>query len=320
PCRAVQLTMAAAAGHGSSQSSSHSGGSAAAPAVADNPAGRAYVAYSPEREDPGNREFQTRGIPKLVGGADAESGELARLLYAAAFDEVIAVSSTRVAEMAKILENTYRCVNIALVNELKQLCLRMNLDVWEVIGAAATKPFGFQAFYPGPGLGGHCIPVDPFYLSWKAREFDFTARFIELAGEINTEMPYKIVEAIIAALNRQARAVREARLLVLGVAYKRDIDDLRESPAIKIIDLLRKLGARVEYHDAYCPKVHRGRQNDFELTSVAFTPADAAAYDGVIIVTDHSNIDYAAVVRHARLVVDTRNATRGVTADHIVRC
>ncbi|MGH9478449.1 MAG: nucleotide sugar dehydrogenase, partial [Terriglobales bacterium] len=283
-------------------------------------AGRAYVAFSPEREDPGNKQFSTARIPKLVGGVDAEAGELALALYASAFEHAIAVANAKVAEMAKILENTYRCVNIALVNELKQLCMRMGIDIFDVIEAAATKPFGFQAFYPGPGLGGHCIPIDPFYLSWKAKEFDFTARFIQLAGEINIEMPYKVVEAIANGLNQRKQAVNGARILVLGVAYKKDIDDLRESPAIKIMTLLRQRGAEVVYHDPHCPHIHEGRQNDFVEDSVAFTPADAAKYDCVAIITDHSALDYAAVAQHARLLVDTRNATRGLTQDNIVRC
>jgi UDP-N-acetyl-D-glucosamine dehydrogenase len=308
PCRAPAARAAAAGAGGGSTSAGGAGG------------GRAYVAYSPEREDPGNAQFTTVRIPKLVGGVDAAAAEMALALYAAAFERAVPVASAKVAEMAKILENTYRCVNIALVNELKQLCLRMGIDMWDVIEAAATKPFGFQAFYPGPGLGGHCIPIDPFYLSWKAKEFDFTARFIELAGEINTDMPYHVVEALANALNGQGKAVRGARILLLGVAYKRDIDDLRESPALKIYELLSKRGAEVSYYDPYCPHVHRGRHFPYELDSTPFQPADAAGYDCVMVTTDHSGLDYAAIARHARLLVDTRNVTRGMGGDNICRC
>ncbi|HXR98128.1 MAG TPA: nucleotide sugar dehydrogenase [Terriglobales bacterium] len=306
PHTAPAQAMAAAAGAGTASSGRQTE--------------RFFLAYSPEREDPGNRDFTTSTIPKLVGGLDAESTQLAHALYAAAFEQAIPVASARVAEMAKILENTYRCVNIALVNELKQLCLRIGIDIFEVIEAAATKPFGFQAFYPGPGLGGHCIPIDPYYLSWKAREYDFATRFIQLAGEINTEMPYRIVEAVGAGLNRQSKAVRGSRLLILGVAYKKDIDDLRESPALKIMELLESQGAAIAYHDPYCPRVAPGRHNYAARQSAPFQPADAAAYDAVVIVTDHSSLDYAAIARHAKLLVDTRNATRGLVGDHIVRC
>jgi len=281
---------------------------------------RVFLAYSPEREDPGNRDYSTQRIPKLVGGLDATSGERARQLYAAAFDRVIQVSSTQVAEMAKILENTYRCVNIALVNELKQLCLRMGIDICEVIDAAATKPFGFQAFYPGPGLGGHCIPIDPFYLSWKARQHDFTTRFIELAGEINTEMPYRVVEFVAAVLNQNERAVKGSQILILGVAYKKDIDDLRESPALKIISLLRERGARVTYHDPHIPHVPPSRHYAFEMTSIPLTPQTLAAADCVLLVTDHSSFDMQQLVTFSRALVDTRNATRGFNAPHLHRC
>ena len=308
PCRAP-AARAAAAGAGAGEGSATGGG-----------AGRAYVAYSPEREDPGNAQFTTVRIPKLVGGVDAAAAEMALALYSAAFERAVPVASAKVAEMAKILENTYRCVNIAMVNELKQLCLRMGIDIWDVIEAAATKPFGFQAFYPGPGLGGHCIPIDPFYLSWKSKEFDFTARFIELAGEINTDMPYRVVEAMANALNGQGKAVRGARILLLGVAYKRDIDDLRESPALKIYQLLRERGAEVSYHDPHCPHVHRGRHFPHELDSVAFTPADAGGYDCIAVTTDHSGLDYAAIARGAKLLVDTRNVTRGMSGANICRC
>lgn len=290
------------------------------PVTKSSTRGRIYLAYSPEREDPGNTQFTTRRIPKLVGGVDPDAGALALALYQAAFEKAVPVSSARVAEMAKILENTYRCINIALINELKLLSIRMGIDICEVIDAAATKPFGFQPFYPGPGLGGHCIPIDPFYLSWKAKEYDFTTRFIQLAGEINTEMPYHVVDFIVAGLNRHAKAVNGARILILGIAYKKDIDDLRESPSIKIIDLLQQRGAKVEYNDPHCSRLWTGRQNNFEMNSVPFTPKDAGQYDCVVIATDHSVYDYKAISQHARLVIDTRNATRGIDLPNIVRC
>ena len=279
---------------------------------------RVYVAYSPEREDPGNAHFTTRMIPKVVGGLDQQSSELAQALYATAFERVVPVSSARAAEMTKILENTYRCVNIALVNELNQLCRRMGLDIYEIIQAAATKPFGFQPFYPGPGMGGHCIPIDPFYLSWKARDYDFTTRFIELAGEINVEMPYRVVEAISSALNFRKLAVNQSKILILGIAYKKNIDDLRESPALKVIDLLHRRGALISYHDPFCPQLRP--HHDFQHTydSVAFTPANAADYDCVVVMTDHDGLDYRGITQHARLLVDTRNATHSLQADNVV--
>ncbi|HXR98586.1 MAG TPA: nucleotide sugar dehydrogenase [Terriglobales bacterium] len=305
-CRAVVRPQSAAAGGGEARSASS--GDA-----------RAFVAFSPEREDPGNQRFTTRLIPKVIGGIDSESGVLAAALYAAAFVEVVPVSSARAAEMTKILENTYRCVNIALVNELNQLCRRMSIDICEVIDAAATKPFGFQPFYPGPGMGGHCIPIDPFYLSWKARDYDFTTRFIELAGEINVETPYRVVEAITAALNQTGAAVKQARILVLGVAYKKDIDDLRESPALKVIDLLLQRGAHVVYHDPHCPHVPPTRHYSFSMDSISFEPIHARDYTCVVIMTDHAAFDYPAIAEHARLMVDTRNATRGIDKACIVR-
>jgi len=227
-------------------------------------------------------------------------------------ERVVPVGSTRVAEAAKILENTYRSVNIALVNELKVLFDRMGIDVWEVIDAAATKPFGFTRFEPGPGLGGHCIPVDPFYLAWKARQHDATTRFIELAGEINTAMPEWVLRKLVEALNRRGRALRGARILVLGVAYKRDVDDTRESPALFLIDLLQRQGARVVYHDPYVPVLGRFRKYDFALRSVPLTSRVLARSDATLVLTDHSTFDAAFIVRHSRLVVDTRNMTRGV--------
>jgi UDP-N-acetyl-D-glucosamine dehydrogenase len=277
-----------------------------------------HVAFSPEREDPGNDTVDRRDIPKVVGGSSASASEMAAALYGAIFRRVVPVSSPAVAEMTKLLENIYRCVNIALVNELKQLCLRMGIDIHEVIDAAKTKPFGFQAFYPGPGLGGHCIPIDPFYLSWKAREFDFRTRFIELAGEVNTAMPYFVLDQLAAALNERGKNFKGSKVLVLGVAYKRDIDDLRESPALTIIELLRKKGAEVAYNDPYFPTVGRGRKYDLNMTSAPLDHLEE--YDAVLIVTDHSSYDYAQIVREAQLVIDTRNATRGIDSPKIVRC
>ena len=277
-----------------------------------------HVAFSPERENPGDDSVARHDIPKVIGGCSPASGELAAAMYGAIFRRVIRVSSPAVAEMTKLLENIYRCVNIALVNELKQLCMRMGIDIHEVIEAARTKPFGFQAFYPGPGLGGHCIPIDPFYLSWKAREFDFRTRFIELAGEVNTRMPYFVIEQIGEALNQRSKAVKGAKILVLGLAYKRDVDDLRESPSLTIIELLREKGASVAYNDPYFPTVGHGRHYALEMAN---TPLEnLAQYDAVVIVTDHSDYDYRAIVEQSQLVVDTRNATRGIESEKIVRC
>jgi UDP-N-acetyl-D-glucosamine dehydrogenase len=277
-----------------------------------------FVAFSPEREDPGNDTVARRDIPKVVGGLDTQANEVADALYGSIFNRVVQVSSPAVAEMTKLLENIYRCVNIALINELKLLSLRMGIDVWEVIEAAKSKPFGFQPFYPGPGMGGHCIPVDPFYLSWKAKEWDFHTRFIELAGEINTHMPYHVVEAIAKALNQHKKAVNGAKILILGVAYKRDVDDLRESPALTIIEQLRHAGGEVSYHDPYFPFVGRGRKYDLQMKCVPLD--DLAQYDCVVIVTDHSDYDYARIVRDSQLVVDTRGATRKTPASNVVRC
>ncbi len=276
------------------------------------------VAFSPEREDPGNTRIDRREIPKVVGGIGPLAQEAASALYAAAFRQVIRVSSPAAAEMTKLLENIYRCVNIALVNELKLLCLRMGIDIWEVIEAAATKPFGFQAFYPGPGLGGHCIPIDPFYLSWKAKEFDFSTRFIELAGEVNEAMPYHVVRSLSSALNDRGKPVKGSKVLVLGLAYKKDVDDLRESPSLAIIEMLQREGAEVSYNDPFFPTVGQGRKYRLNMTSQPLQ--QLAAYDCVLIVTDHSSYDYARIVREARLVIDSRNATRGIDSDKIVRC
>ncbi len=277
-----------------------------------------HVVYSPEREDPGNDSVARRDIPKVIGGCGPAAVELASALYGTLFHRVVPVSSPAVAEMTKLLENIYRCVNIALVNELKRLCMRMGIDIHEVIDAAKTKPFGFQAFYPGPGLGGHCIPIDPFYLSWKAREYDFHTRFISLAGAVNTDMPYFVIDEITAALNERSKALKGSKILILGIAYKRDIDDLRESPSLTIIELLRGKGAQVAYNDPYFPKVGRGRQYDLNMTCAPLENLEQ--YDAVVIVTDHSAYDYRAIAAESQLVVDTRNATKGIKASNIVRC
>jgi UDP-N-acetyl-D-glucosamine dehydrogenase len=284
----------------------------------DAPSPGFYVAFSPEREDPGNDTVERRDIPKVVGGCGPAATELARAVYQTIFKRTVPVSSPATAEMTKLLENIYRCVNIALVNELKQLCMRMDIDIFEVIDSAKTKPFGFQAFYPGPGLGGHCIPIDPFYLSWKAKEFDFRTRFIELAGEVNLQMPYFIVENVIEALSQNGKALRGSRVLVLGLAYKRDIDDLRESPSLTIIELLQKRGAHVEYNDPFFPTVGKGRKYDLNMTSTSLDKIPE--FDCVVIVTDHSQYDYRAIVAGAKLVIDTRNATKGIQAANLVKC
>jgi len=282
-----------------------------------------WLAFSPEREDPGNKQFGLAQIPKVVGGVNPPSGRAAQALYAQIVGRVVPVSSTQAAEMAKLLENIFRCVNIALVNELKLLCLRMGVDIWEVIDAASTKPFGFMPFYPGPGLGGHCIPVDPFYLSWKAREYDFATRFIELAGEVNTAMPYHVVEAVAQALNQREKSLKGSRLLLLGVAYKKDVDDLRESPSLKIMQLLLERGALLDYNDPYFPQLHKMRHYDYShMKSAPLTPHSLASYDCVVIATDHTSYDYAAIADAAKLVVDTRNATRRLlrNREKIVLC
>jgi UDP-N-acetyl-D-glucosamine dehydrogenase len=292
-------------------------------AGSENVATDFYLAFSPEREDPGNKQFGLAQIPKVVGGINPASGRAAVALYAQIVSKVVPVSSTRAAEMVKLLENIFRCVNIALVNELKQLSLRMDLDIWEVIDSAATKPFGFMPFYPGPGLGGHCIPVDPYYLSWKAREYDFATRFIELAGEINTAMPYNVVDALVTALNSHEKSVKGSKILLLGVAYKKDVDDLRESPSLKLLELLSARGAVLDYNDPYFPALHKMRHYDFSnMKSVELSPERLASYDCVLIATDHTSYDYDAIVRHSKLVVDTRNATRDVKQDRekVVHC
>ncbi len=267
-----------------------------------------FLAFSPERVDPGNPVYQTRNIPKVVGGVTPRCTEMACMLYRQTLESVVPVSSTRVAEMVKLLENTFRSVNIGLANETALLCDRLGIDVWEVIDAAATKPFGFMPFYPGPGLGGHCIPIDPFYLSWKAKLSGFEARFIELAGQVNGHMPEHVVRRVVEALNRRSRAVRGARILVLGVAYKPNIDDTRESPSLDIIELLEEMGARVEYSDPHVPRLaFAGRRR----TSVKLTVATLKRFDAVVVATHHAAFDFDLVARHAAAVVDTRNALKG---------
>jgi UDP-N-acetyl-D-glucosamine dehydrogenase len=269
-----------------------------------------FLAFSPEREDPGRTDHTTRTIPKVVGGFGPRSARMAEAVYSAVVEQVVPVSSCEVAEACKIVENVYRCINIALVNELKMIFERMGIDVWEVIRAASTKPFGFQAFYPGPGLGGHCIPIDPLYLSWKARQYGKPTRFIELAWEINTSMPEHVVRRVAEALNEHGKPLKGAKVLVLGLAYKKDVDDVRESPAVTLIELLQQRGTKVEYHDPYVPSGKPMREHNItHMRSVPLTPENLHKYDCVLIATDHSCIDYETVVRSAKLVVDTRNAT-----------
>lgn len=276
------------------------------------------VAFSPEREDPGNIMTPRRDIPKVIGGMNDRATAAASALYGSVFRRTVPMSSPAAAEMTKLLENIYRCVNIALVNEMKQLCERMGIDIWEVVAAAATKPFGFQAFYPGPGVGGHCIPVDPFYLSWKAEQLGLSTRFIELAGEINESMPQYVVQATLRAMERNGVEAKDANVLVLGVAYKRDVDDLRESPALAIIEMLQHAGANVHYNDPFFPTVSSGRKYDLQMHS---TPLEnLGRFDCVVIVTDHSIYDYGEIVAQSKLVVDSRNATRSVDSPNIVRC
>ncbi len=265
-----------------------------------------YIAFSPEREDPNNPKYNLRNIPKVVGADDPYALDCAVKLYAYVTTPV-PVTSTRVAESAKLLENIFRCVNIALVNEMKMILDRMGIDVWEVIRAASTKPFGFMPFFPGPGLGGHCIPIDPFYLTWKAREFDMPTRFIELAGEVNTNMPYYVVEKTVEALNNVDKSVRNSKCLILGAAYKKDIDDMRETPAFKVMEILREKGAKVDYHDPYVPQLPATRKYQYDMSSVALTKSTVKKYDVVIVITDHTQVDYDLVQRNAKLIVDSRN-------------
>jgi len=271
-----------------------------------------FLAFSPEREDPGNKRFTTQEIPKVVAGVTLSCQKIVTTLYSQIIRKVVPVSTPRVAELTKLLENIYRSVNIALVNELKMLTDRMGIDIWEVIEAASTKPFGFSPFYPGPGLGGHCIPIDPYYLSWKAREYDFTTRFIFLAGEINVHVPYYVVAKTQDALNAKGKSMKGAKILILGVAYKRDVDDARESPALAIMDLLQKKGAAILYHDPYIPALPHFRKYYFKLKSSPLTKGLLQKIDAVVVVTDHSCIDYSWVVKHAPLVIDTRNVTKNM--------
>jgi len=271
-----------------------------------------FLAYSPEREDPGRTDHTTETIPKVIGGYGPTSGRIAAALYGAAVARTVSVSSCEVAESSKILENVYRSVNIAMINEIKMLFDRMGIDVWEVVDAASTKPFGFQPFYPGPGLGGHCIPIDPFYLTWKARQYEMSTRFIELAGEINTAMPDYVVVKLSEALNLSRKAINGARILVLGLAYKKDVDDIRESPSIALIELLRARGAKVDYNDPYVPRTPKQREHNLGMTSKKLSDKMLSSYDCVLIATNHSSYDYDRIVKNARLVVDTRNATANV--------
>lgn len=274
-----------------------------------------YLAYSPEREDPGNKEYTTSKIPKVVGGYNKESCENAAYLYKQLVVETIPVSTTRVAEAVKLTENIFRSVNIALVNELKVIYSKMGIDIWEVIDAAKTKPFGFMPFYPGPGLGGHCIPIDPFYLTWKAREYGSSTRFIEIAGEINTAMPLYVIQELMNALNEHGKALKNASVLVIGLAYKKDVDDMRESPTLELLEILYKKGAKPAYYDPYIPYIIKTRKHPVleGMESIQLTPESIRKYDAILIATDHSNIDYNQLVQHAQLVIDTRNATKNVT-------
>jgi UDP-N-acetyl-D-glucosamine dehydrogenase len=278
-----------------------------------------FLAFSPERVDPGNPRYTTRNVPKVVGGTSEACSRLAAALYQAALDRTVAVSSTRVAEMVKLLENTFRAVNIGLVNELALMCTRLGIDVWEVVEAAATKPFGFMPFYPGPGLGGHCIPVDPFYLSWKARQSGFEARFIELAGQINGEMPHRVVDLIAQALNTRRKAINGSSVLVLGVGYKRNISDIRESPSLDVMSVLHERGALIAYSDPYVPELDASAWGGrYALRSVELDAREFRRHDAVVILTDHGGVDYEAVAADAELVIDTRNVLK-TPAPHVFR-
>ncbi len=282
-----------------------------------------FLAYSPEREDPGNPDFGTSTIPKVVGGDGPEALVLADALYSQLVVRTVSVSSTATAEAVKLTENIFRAVNIALVNELKVVYAAMGVDVWEVIEAARTKPFGFMPFYPGPGLGGHCIPIDPFYLTWKAREYDITTRFIELAGQVNTQMPYYVIERLVEAVDRSGKPFSRSRILILGAAYKKNVDDMRESPSLKLIELIETRGANVDYHDPHIPELPSTRKHVALAgrRSVCLTPENVSGYDAVLIATDHDAVDYRFVVNHAKLVVDTRNACAraGIVSDRIIK-
>jgi UDP-N-acetyl-D-glucosamine dehydrogenase len=280
-----------------------------------------YLAFSPEREDPNNANFNTSTIPKVVGGITPACLEIAQALYNHVIVKTVPVSSTRAAEATKIVENVYRSVNIALMNELKMVFDRMDIDVWEVIEAASTKPFGFHPFYPGPGLGGHCIPIDPFYLTWKAREFEINTKFIELAGEINTYQPYYVVERTMEALNSFKKSINGCRLLILGASYKKDIDDMRESPSLKLIEIFREKGAEVDYNDPFIPKLPKTRKYDYDMSSVPLTKENLAGYDLLVLSTDHTDYDYKFLADNAKLIIDSRNAfgKHGIKRDHIFK-
>lgn len=277
-----------------------------------------FLVYSPEREDPGNPTFSTRSIPKVCGGVTEQCLEVGKALYEKVIDQVVPVSSARTAEMTKLLENIHRAVNIGLVNELKIVADRMNIDIHEVIEAAATKPFGFVPYYPGPGLGGHCIPIDPFYLTWKAREYGVNTRFIELAGEVNSSMPRWVIHKVVQALNTQSKSVNGSRILILGIAYKKNVDDMRESPAVEIMELLREQGAKLAYCDPHVPHFPKMRQHNFTLSSVPCTSETLSAHDCVVLVTQHDDFDYDLILKHSRLLVDTRGIYRGA-ADNLIK-
>jgi UDP-N-acetyl-D-glucosamine dehydrogenase len=265
-----------------------------------------FLVFSPEREDPGNPNFKTRSIPKVCGGATAACRRAGVALYSAAIDEVVPVSSTRAAELTKLLENIHRAVNIGLINEMKIIADRMDIDIYEVINAAATKPFGFTPYYPGPGLGGHCIPIDPFYLTWKARQFGLHTKFIELAGEINNEMPQWVANKVANTLNDRGQAVKGSRIMVLGIAYKKNVDDMRESPAVKLMEILKEKGAVISYSDPHVPVFPKMREHHFDLESVPLTKESIASCDLLLLATDHSAFDYDLIQRHAKVIVDTR--------------
>ncbi len=280
-----------------------------------------FLAFSPEREDPNNPDFNTSTIPKVIGGVTKKCVKIATTLYSYVIVKTVPVSSPKVAEATKLVENIYRSVNIALVNELKMVFDRMGIDVWEVISAASTKPFGYNAFYPGPGLGGHCIPIDPFYLTWKAREYEINTKFIELAGEINTHMPYYVVENAARVLNEKKKALKGAKILLLGAAYKKDIDDMRESPSLRLIELFERNGAKLDYNDPYVPKLFKTRKYDYKRESVKLTAKNLKKYDLVVLSTDHSDYDYKFIANNASLILDTRNAFEkaGVRRKHIIK-
>ena len=280
-----------------------------------------YLAFSPEREDPNNANYSTATIPKVIGGMTPNCLTVTQALYNQVIVKTVAVSSPKAAEATKLLENIYRSINIALVNELKLVFDRMGIDVWEVIEAAKTKPFGFQAFYPGPGLGGHCIPIDPFYLTWKAREYDINTKFIELAGEINTYMPYFVVDKTADALNNEKKSLKGSKVLILGASYKKDIDDMRESPSLKLIEILRERGCIVDYNDPYVPKLPKTRKYDYDMESIQLTEENLQKYDVLLLSTDHSNYDYKFIADNAKLIVDTRNAfaRNGIVNEKIVK-